>query len=151
MSGKEQQLIDETRCYLHQHGYKLTPQREAIIRVLMNEKDHLSAEEIYSCVKQEHANIGLATVYRTLEMMTEMKIVDKVQFEDQMVRYEWRRHHLSHAHHHLYCKECGDIIEIEDDLIGMIAPLIQEKYGFKVDDLPLSFYGDCKNCHSDKE
>lgn len=145
-----QQIIDETKYYLHQHGYKLTPQREAIFRVLINESEHLSAEEIYEKVKKEHDNIGLSTVYRTLEILSEMQIVDRLTFEGQTVRYEWRKAHLHHSHHHLYCKECSKIIEIEEDLIGILAPLLQQQYQFTIDDLPLSLYGYCEQCRQKK-
>lgn len=140
------QLMDEMRYYLHQHGYKLTPQRETILNVLANEDEHLSAEDIYDRVRKDNPNIGLATVYRTLEMLSAMKIIDKVSFEDQKVRYEWRKTELTHAHHHLYCKDCGTIIEIDEDLIGLITPIISKKYHFQIDDLPLSFYGYCEDC-----
>ena len=63
---------------LHESGFKLTPQREATVLVLLeNEKDHLSAEEIYFLVKQKSPEIGLATVYRTLEILTDLKSLIK--------------------------------------------------------------------------
>lgn len=142
----DKQIIAETRYYLHQHGYKLTPQREAILHVLIHEEGHLSAEEIYAKVRQDHDNIGLATVYRTLEMLYDMKIIDRVSFDSQKIRYEWRKNNLQHSHHHLYCKSCGMIIEIEDDLIGVLSPILQDKYHFTIDDLPLSLYGYCEAC-----
>ena len=146
----EKQIIDETKYYLHQHGYKVTPQREAIFHVLINEEDHLSAEDIYDKVKQQYQNIGLATVYRTLEILYEMQVIDRVSFDGQKVRYEWRKNNLQHSHHHLYCKDCGMIIEIEEDLIGVLSPILQKKYQFEIDDLPLSLYGYCHQCRQKK-
>ena len=75
--------MKKTKQQLHEAGFKLTPQREATLLVLLeNEKEHLSAEEIFFLVKKKSPEIGLATVYRTLEILTELKIVDKVSFND---------------------------------------------------------------------
>lgn len=75
--------IDRIKKQPHSQSYKLTPQREATVRVLLeNEEDHLSAEDVYLLVKEKAPEIGLATVYRTLELLTELKVVDKINFGD---------------------------------------------------------------------
>ena len=81
--------IERIKKQLHSSSYKLTPQREATVRVLLeNEEDHLSAEDVYLLVKEKSPEIGLATVYRTLELLTELKIVDKINFGDGVSRYD---------------------------------------------------------------
>src|SRR5690625_5738268 len=78
------QRIDGIKKELHSKGYKLTPQREATLTVLLErEQDHLSAEEVFFLVKEKSPEIGLATVYRTLELLSELKIVDKINFGDR--------------------------------------------------------------------
>ena len=73
------QRIERIKKQLHGQGYKLTPQREATLTVLLErESDHLSAEEIFLLVKDKAPEIGLATVYRTLELLSELSIVDKI-------------------------------------------------------------------------
>ena len=80
--------IDRIKKHLHSQSYKLTPQREATVRVLLeNEEDHLSAEDVYLLVKEKSPEIGLATVYRTLELLAELKIVDKINFGDGVSRF----------------------------------------------------------------
>ncbi len=82
--------IERIKKQLHSASYKLTPQREATVRVLLeNEEDHLSAEDVYLLVKEKSPEIGLATVYRTLELLTELKIVDKINFGDGVSRYDF--------------------------------------------------------------
>lgn len=84
--------IDRIKKQLHSSSYKLTPQREATVRVsLENEEDHLSAEDVYLLVKEKSPEIGLATVYRTLELLTELKVVDKINFGDGVSRYDLRK------------------------------------------------------------
>ncbi|MFS8580873.1 MAG: transcriptional repressor, partial [Novibacillus thermophilus] len=68
--------IEKIKNELHEKSYKLTPQREATLRVLLeNEEKHLSAEDVYLLVKEKAPEIGLATVYRTLELLSDLQIV----------------------------------------------------------------------------
>ena len=121
-------MVTKIRKQLHEGGFKLTPQREATVAVLLeNDKDHLSAEEIYMLVKQKSPEIGLATVYRTLEMLTELKIIDKISFNDGVSRYDMRKEGAKHFHHHLLCLECGGIEEVEEDLLLDVEKKQEEK------------------------
>lgn len=141
--------LKKIRKQLHSAGYKLTPQREMTVSVLLeNEKDHLSAEEIYFLVKQKNNEIGLATVYRTLEMLTALKIVDKVNFNDGLARYDLRKEGAQHFHHHLLCLECGKIEEIEEDLLLDVEQVVKRDYHFLVKDHRLTFHGVCKDCQA---
>lgn len=136
---------------LHEAGFKLTPQREATLLVLLeNEKDHLSAEEVFFFVKRKSPEIGLATVYRTLEILTELHVVDKVSFNDGVSRYDLRKEGAQHFHHHLLCIECGNIEEIEEDLLGDVEEIVENKYHFVVKDHRLTFHGLCQNCQKNK-
>jgi len=100
--------IDRIKKQLHAASYKLTPQREATVLVLLeHEADHLSAEDVFLLVKEKSPEIGLATVYRTLELLTDLKIVDKINFGDGVSRFDLRQEGSAHFHHHLICIECG--------------------------------------------
>lgn len=139
--------IDRIKKLLHAQSYKLTPQREATVRVLLErEEDHLSAEEIYLLVKEIAPEIGLATVYRTLELLSELKIVDKISFGDGVSRYDLRKEGAEHFHHHLVCIECGSVEEIVEDLLVDVEKLIESDWGFQVKDHRLTFHGVCKQC-----
>ena len=139
--------LKKIKQQLHESGFKLTPQREATVLVLLeNEKDHLSAENIYFLVKQKSPEIGLATVYRTLEILTELRIVDKVSFDDGLARYDLRKEGAKHFHHHLLCLECGNIEEVEEDLLGEVEIVVEQRYNFIVKDHRLTFHGICQEC-----
>src|SRR5699024_1647831 len=102
--------------------YKLTPQREATLTVLLErEEDHLSAEEVFLLVKERAPEIGLATVYRTLELLSELQAVDKINFGDGVSRYDLRKEGMDHFHLHLGCMECGAVEPDRDDVIAYIA------------------------------
>ncbi|NGP43642.1 transcriptional repressor [Bacillaceae bacterium SIJ1] len=139
--------IDRIKKQLHQQSYKLTPQREATVRVLLeHEEDHLSAEDVYLLVKEKAPEIGLATVYRTLELLTELKIVDKINFGDGVSRFDLRKEGADHFHHHLVCIECGKVEEIEEDLLEDVEKVVERDFYFKVKDHRLTFHGICKTC-----
>src|SRR5699024_11565406 len=78
----------------------------------------LSAEEVFLLVKERAPEIGLATVYRTLELLSELTIIDKINFGDGVSRYDLRKEGVDHFHHHLVCMECGSVDEIIEDLLG---------------------------------
>jgi Fur family ferric uptake transcriptional regulator len=139
--------IEKIKQQLNSEGYKLTPQREATVRVLLeNEADHLSAEDVFMLVKEKAPEIGLATVYRTLELLSELHVVEKMNFGDGVARYDLRNDSTRHHHHHLICVQCGSVQEImEDWLIDLEQRLITDFY-FKVLDHRLDFQGICRNC-----
>nr|WP_239541184.1 Fur family transcriptional regulator [Pullulanibacillus pueri] len=146
--------IERIKSQLHSQKYKLTPQREATVRVLLeNEKDHLSAEDVYLLVKDKAPEIGLATVYRTLELLTELKVVDKINFGDGVSRYDLRQEGAAHFHHHLVCIECGAVDEIQEDLLGDVEKVVEKGWNFLIKDHRLTFHGICYRCQekNDKE
>ncbi|XID93955.1 Fur family transcriptional regulator [Paenibacillaceae bacterium WGS1546] len=143
--------IDKINRQLTVNGYKLTPQREITLKVLLeNEKDHMSAEEVFMMVRQKFPEIGLATVYRTLELLAELQIVQKMNFGDGVARFDLRMEGHDHMHHHLVCKVCGALEEIEEDWLPELEQRVASEYGFKVTDHRLDFMGvyqTCKNKH----
>lgn len=144
--------IERIKNQLHSQSYKLTPQREATVRVLLeHEEDHLSAEDVYLLVKEKSPEIGLATVYRTLELLTELKVVDKINFGDGVSRYDLRKEGAEHFHHHLVCVDCGSVKEIEEDLLGDVEKIVEKQWQFQVKDHRLTFHGVCKNCQDQRQ
>ncbi|QPC46764.1 Fur family transcriptional regulator [Mangrovibacillus cuniculi] len=143
-----EERIERIKKQLHAASYKLTPQREATVRVLLErEDDHLSAEDVYLLVKEKAPEIGLATVYRTLELLTELKIVDKINFGDGVSRFDLRQEGVAHFHHHLVCIECGAVDEIKEDLLGDVEQIVERDWNFKIKDHRLTFHGICHRCH----
>lgn len=132
---------------LKEKGYKLTTQRQAVLNVIIeHEGEHLSTEEIYELVKQNHPEIGLATVYRTLLLLDRMEVVHKLDLDDGCSRYELNRKKEDHRHHHLICTQCGAVAEVEEDLLESLEDEILKKNGFIVKDHRVKFYGYCSNC-----
>ncbi|WP_409340756.1 Fur family transcriptional regulator [Paenibacillus sp. MBLB4367] len=139
--------IDKINRQLKAKGYKLTPQREITLRVLLeNEEEHLSAEEVFMRVKAKFPEIGLATVYRSLELLSELHVVEKMNFGDGMARFDLRSDDHAHMHHHLICTECGSVVEIKDDWLQELEQRLEREYGFTVTDHRLDFMGVYVTC-----
>lgn len=151
MSKLSPHEINKLKVNLKEKGYKLTPQRRSIVDMIINnEGKHLTVEEIYDLVKDECPEIGLATVYRTVQLMEEIGIVSKLNLNDGCNRYEIIHEYENHQHHHLVCTNCERVIEVEDDLLEVLEHKIEEKYNFKIKNHSVKFYGICSNCSQNK-
>ncbi len=138
--------VESLKERLKEKSCKLTPQRRFVLEtVIENEGRHLSAEEIYELVREKCPEIGLATVYRTVQMFEEIGIVYKQNFVDGKSRYEISKGD-DHQHHHLVCQKCNKVIEVEEDLLDQMEEKISTKYNFKITNHTLKFVGLCENC-----
>ncbi len=133
------------RAMLREKGYKLTPQRRATLEVFSENRDkHLSTEEIYALVQEKYSKIGIATVYRTLQLFEQLGIINKLSFDDGCNRYELAGD--EEDHHHLVCLSCGRIQEVQEGLLGHLEKKIAEKTHFKVVNHRVKFFGYCGKC-----
>ncbi|MBP1994840.1 ferric iron uptake transcriptional regulator [Paenibacillus eucommiae] len=144
--------IDKINRQMQSKGYKLTVQREATVVVLLeNEEDHLSAEEIFMLVKSKFPDIGLATVYRTLDLLSELHVLEKLNFGDGVTRFDLRNDNNVHLHHHLICVRCGSVDEIMEDWLTELEARVEREFGFQVLDHRLDFQGICHRCRKKTE
>lgn len=142
-------LSSEYENILKEKGFKLTNQRKKVLEVLYkNSGKHMTAEEIYNSVKKECPEIGLTTVYRTVQLLSELKLIDKLNLDDGFIRYEIGELSKGHYHHHLICEKCGKVIEAKDDLFE-IEQRFYNNHGFKVTNHIVKFYGICSDCSHD--
>lgn len=147
----EQKKTEELlRKRLKEKGLKVTHQRLLILSVLeQNSGRHMTAEDIYELVAGDYPEIGLATVYRTLQLLWDMQLVDRISLDDGCVRYEighLLEDETKHNHHHLICRSCGRVIPFDADLLDDLEHHIEETAGFRVMDHELKFYGLCREC-----
>ncbi|NLY67441.1 MAG: transcriptional repressor [Tissierellia bacterium] len=139
--------VKDVKEILKEEGYKLTTQRKAILdAILENHEKHLNPEEIYNIVKLKCPDIGIATVYRTLQLFEKLNIVCRVNFDDGYNRYELIYDTEQHQHHHLICLNCGKVIEVKMDLLETLENEIEREYGFSIVDHNVKFFGYCSDC-----
>jgi len=137
------------KTLLKENGLKVTSQRIAILEALESRPDkHLTAEEIYECVKTNNPDIGLATVYRTIQLLAELNLIDKLNLGDGFIRYEIsnKGQEDAHHHHHLICLNCGSVLTFQGDFMEDLEDRIQEAMNFTVVDHEVKLFGYCKAC-----
>lgn len=139
--------LDNLKSGLKKEGYKLTYQREAILQaILKNRDEHLSSEEIYNIVSKDYPEIGIATVYRAMQLFEKLHIVYKLNFDDGFSRYELNLGTEDHHHHHLICLKCNKVIEVKLDLLDSLEKEIEKDGKFSIIDHNVKFYGYCSDC-----
>jgi len=128
---------------LLQSRYRLTKQRAAVLRVLETGK-HLSAETILERVRGEMAGVSLGTIYRTLDILRELGLVQAFSFPGHAARYEA----TLVKHHHLLCSVCRELSDVEADSVGEVARAIAGRAGYSNVDFALTITGRCAACTS---
>ena len=129
---------------LRQHGYKLTPQRQAVIQTIASSQDHLTPTAIYDKVHQGHPSIGLVTIYRTLDILAELGLICRVHMESGCRSYLMRR--PSEHHHHLVCSGCGQVVDFTDCDLSELEQRLSQETGFEMEGHLLEFTGLCQAC-----
>ncbi|MFA6788308.1 MAG: transcriptional repressor [Arcobacteraceae bacterium] len=122
-------------------------QREYVLKLFFQCKDHLTADEVMAKLRQEfNLNIGIATVYRILSFLEHMNIIKALSLENESSKkYEIN---LKTHHDHLVCNDCGKVIEFYDSELERIQELIAQEKGFVLTNHHMILYGICKECQN---
>jgi len=126
---------------LLQSRYRLTKQRAAVLRAL-GDGTHLSAETILERVRSEMPGVSLGTIYRTLDILREIGLVQVFSHGGSAARYEA----TLEKHHHLLCSECKQLTNVQADGVAQIAHEVAENAGFSQIDYSLAIVGKCLTC-----
>lgn len=136
---------DDALERLRKCGFKLTPQRRAVLGLFCCGSEHLTAQQAHEALRTHEPDVGLVTVYRALELFTSVGILDKVNFSDGVDRYE-RCLGASGHHHHLVCTGCGQVIEFGDCVVRSMEQELEKMSGFRIDGHWLELTGQCGEC-----
>ena len=145
---------EKVKDLLREKGLKVTSQRLMVLNILSAHGDeHLTVEEIYDLAKEESPEIGLATIYRTVQVLLDLHVIDKVTFDDGFTRYELNGEESAsgHRHHHAICTGCGKVYSLESDLLDSLEEEVMEKLGFLVTNHEVKLYGLCSECRTKNE
>ena len=130
---------------LRARGYRMTPQRMAILHVLHHEGTHLSPAEVYKKARLELPGLTEPTVYRTLEFLADIALVRPSYSSNGHLTYEIA---VGNDHHHIVCRNCGSEIEVEHTLLESLYRLLETTSGYRSIDSHVTFFGMCPNCQS---
>ena len=123
-------------------GYKITPARRAVLDVLAQDHAHLNPAEVLERSQAIYPAIGRATVYRTLELLTELGVLRPIYGGDHALSFI----DAQGGHHHLVCGECGAMFEFDECMASEIAQSLEERFNFRIQSHLLEFYGQCATC-----
>ena len=132
---------------IRERGYRVTPQRLAILRVLADSGGHPSAEQVYARIRESYPTTSLGTVYKVIGMLKEMGEVLELGFANDDNRYDGNR---PYPHPHLICVDCRTIIDPEVEMLGNLTHEVAQRTGYEVLSHRLDFYGLCPDCRQSR-
>ncbi|TKJ36221.1 MAG: transcriptional repressor [Planctomycetes bacterium B3_Pla] len=134
--------------YLRENGKLYSKQREQILDIFLKTEQHPTINDLHDLVKKRDPKIGLATVYRTMEVICNAGLARKVDFGGSTKRYE---HKHKHQHHdHLVCLKCGRIIEVMSPGIEKLQERLAKKHKFSAVRHRMEIFGICRSCNRKK-
>lgn len=132
---------ESLNAYLDKSKLKHSKQRNQIIEYFLDMNDHVSAEELHAHARQQGSTAGMATIYRTLNLLKDAGLVEQKQFADGKAVFELE--YPDSHHDHLICTKCGKVVEFEDERIEKLQEEVAKKYGMKLTHHSLDLFGVC--------
>jgi len=126
-------------------GLRVTNQRALILDILRQGHGHMDADEVYQLARAKQSRISLSTVYRTLQTMKKLGLVDEVHFDEDHHHYEVKP---GSEHHHMVCLNCGRVIEFKLPLASMIMKHVPEARDFEITGTETRITGYCGECRA---
>jgi Fur family peroxide stress response transcriptional regulator len=131
---------------LRSKGYKATPQRIAICRIALNSRKHPSAQQVFDEVKKIHPTVSLATVYKTMEVLRDLDLVQELNFPKGQARFD----SYMNPHINLICIKCNRIFDLDDSTSKEITKRVAAATKFKPNGQRIDVYGTCQKCSETK-
>jgi Fur family peroxide stress response transcriptional regulator len=135
--------VEQIVTSLRNEGYRITPQRVAIMDYLFHTEDHPSAEQVHTTVKKRYPMVSLSTVYKTLDLLREKKLVNEIEVEGE-ARFD------AHVDDHinLVCLSCGKIDDIDEKALKNIQSKVAKKSEYLIIKGSFEMHGYCSKCKS---
>ena len=137
------QQLEELVSSLREEGFRITPQRIAIVEYILKTDDHPSAEKIHKVVQKKYPMISVSTVYKTLDLLREKKLVNEIEVDGE-ARFDAH----TDAHVNLVCLNCGKIEDIDEGALKEIQARAAKKSRYLIIKSTFELVGYCSHCKS---
>lgn len=142
-SHKTNTHLSTIRRTLEQNGHRLTAARQSILNVLVSSDGHVTADELVELVREQNPKVGRMTVYRTLDLLSELGLVRPIYQGTGAAHYVLMQ---NGHHHHLICSRCARVVEFDDCLLERLEETIGGRFNFQMQGHLVELYGLCPNC-----
>lgn len=140
-----QDRLTEVLENLKEKGLRLTPQRLAVLKILVSDRTHPTVESVFAAVKKEFPMTSLATVYKTIAVLKDLDEVKELHFDNQGSRYDGV---TRSPHPHLICTECRKIFDTDFASWDQVAKDLQQETGFQISNYRMDIFGICPDCQA---
>jgi Fur family ferric uptake transcriptional regulator len=128
---------------IRSRGFRITPQREMIIEAIAHQGNHVKAEDVFARIQERTHAVNIATVYRTLDLLVEQGLSSRIDLGEGKVVYAIDQHG---PHIHLVCRQCGQVIDADQNLLHALSEQLLAGYQFAADLTHVSIVGLCNGC-----
>ncbi|MFN8652744.1 MAG: Fur family transcriptional regulator [Gemmatimonadales bacterium] len=137
-------LVERFRHYLRDHRQPVTRQRDLVAELVLTSEEHLSADQVRRRLGERGEKVGLATIYRTLELLEKSGLARGHDFGQGFRRFEPMSAQTDHEH--LICVRCGRVVEFNHERLERMLPIIADEHGFQPERHRVEIYGVCQPC-----